>query len=148
MCDSRGVIYEGRPGLNAEKQEFAVRTEVRTLEEALRGADVFSGLSVADILTEEMVQSMAKDPIVFAPANPNPEISYEGDALPPGHYFCDRAFGLPQPNQQRAGFPLYFPWGVGCTGDQHQRGDEAGCGVCHCRFDQAAGAREREDGVP
>ncbi len=77
MCDSKGVIYEGRGGLTAEKQEFASHTEARTLEEALKGADVFLGLSVADILTEEMIQSMAADPIVFALANPNPEISYE-----------------------------------------------------------------------
>ncbi len=77
MCDSKGVIYRGRPGLNAEKEEFAVETDCRTLEEALRGADVFLGLSVADILTGDMVRSMADDPIVFALANPNPEISYE-----------------------------------------------------------------------
>ena len=63
--------------LNAEKEEFAVETDCRTLEEALRGADVFLGLSVADILTGDMVRSMADDPIVFALANPNPEISYE-----------------------------------------------------------------------
>ena len=77
MCDSKGVIYTGRAGLNAEKEEFAVKTSARTLTEALVGADMFLGLSVADILSEEMIQSMAKDPIVFALANPNPEISYE-----------------------------------------------------------------------
>ena len=77
MCDSKGVIYSGRAGLNAEKEEFAVETSARTLQEALVGADMFLGLSVADILSEEMIQSMAKDPIVFALANPNPEISYE-----------------------------------------------------------------------
>ena len=77
MCDSKGVIYTGRAGLNAEKEEFAVETSARTLTEALVGADMFLGLSVADILNEEMIQSMAKDPIVFALANPNPEISYE-----------------------------------------------------------------------
>lgn len=77
MCDSKGVIYRGRPGLNSEKEEFAVETMARSLADALAGADVFLGLSVADILSEEMIQSMAKDPIVFALANPNPEISYE-----------------------------------------------------------------------
>ena len=77
MCDSKGVIYTGRAGLNTEKEEFAVETSARTLTEALVGADMFLGLSVADILSEEMIQSMAKDPIVFALANPNPEIGYE-----------------------------------------------------------------------
>lgn len=77
MCDSKGVISTHRPDLNKEKQEFAVDTPARTLPEALVGADAFLGLSVADILDEKMIQSMSKDPIVFALANPNPEISYE-----------------------------------------------------------------------
>lgn len=77
MCDSKGVINTKRTDLNTEKQEFAVNTPASSLAEALQGADVFLGLSVADILTEEMIQSMAKDPIVFALANPNPEISYD-----------------------------------------------------------------------
>ena len=109
MCDSRGVIYEGRPGLNAEKQEFAVRTEVRTLEEALRGADVFLGLSVADILTEEMVQSMAKDPIVFALANPNPEISYEKAMHSrPDIIFATGRSDYPNQINNVLGFPYIF----------------------------------------
>lgn len=77
MCDSKGVIGTHRTDLNKEKQEFAVDTPARTLTEALAGADAFLGLSVADILDEKMIQSMAKDPIVFALANPNPEISYD-----------------------------------------------------------------------
>lgn len=77
MCDSKGVIKTSRTDLNKEKQEFAIDTPAQTLAEALKGSDVFLGLSVADSLTEEMIQSMAKDPIVFALANPNPEIIYE-----------------------------------------------------------------------
>lgn len=77
MLDSRGVIHDERTDLNKYKAEFAVKTDARTLEDAMRGADVFLGLSKADILSKEMVMSMAKDPIVFAMANPNPEISYE-----------------------------------------------------------------------
>ena len=77
MCDSKGVIRNDRKDLNSEKQEFATDTPLQTLQEALVGADLFLGLSVADILTEEMIQSMGNDPIVFALANPNPEISYE-----------------------------------------------------------------------
>ena len=78
MLDSKGVIYKGRTaGMTKEKEEFAVETDMRTLEEAMKGADVFMGLSVADCVTPEMLNSMAKDPIVFAMSNPNPEIPYE-----------------------------------------------------------------------
>lgn len=77
MCDSKGVITTLRTDVNATKKEFATSRSITTLDEALQGADVFLGLSVADTLTEDMVRTMAKDPIVFALANPNPEISYE-----------------------------------------------------------------------
>lgn len=76
MCDSNGVIYKGRPkGMNKYKELFANTTEKRTLAEALNGADVFVGLSVAGAVTGEMLQLMAKDPVVFAMANPDPEIT-------------------------------------------------------------------------
>ena len=76
MCDSKGVIYKGRTaGMNKYKERFAVDTDARTLAEALRGADVFYGLSVANVMTPEMVKSMAADPVVFAMANPDPEIN-------------------------------------------------------------------------
>ena len=77
MVDSRGVLTTRRKDLNKYKSEFAIDSDITTLEEAIAGADVFLGLSVADILTPEMLKSMARDPIVFAMANPNPEISYE-----------------------------------------------------------------------
>ena len=77
MLDSKGVISKKRTDLNTRKKMFATFREIKTLEEAVKGADVFVGLSVADVLTKEMVQSMNKNPIVFALANPNPEISYE-----------------------------------------------------------------------
>ena len=77
MCDSHGVIYEGREkGMNKYKIEFATREKIRTLEEAMKGADIFIGLSVAGAVTKQMVASMAKKPIVFAMANPDPEIGY------------------------------------------------------------------------
>lgn len=76
MCDSKGVISASRKGLDPIKQEFATSKKVESLQEALKGADVFVGLSVADILTQEDIRNMAKDPIVFALANPNPEIAY------------------------------------------------------------------------
>jgi malate dehydrogenase (oxaloacetate-decarboxylating)(NADP+) len=78
LVDTRGVVYKGRSeGMNKYKELFAGETEARTLEDAVRGADVFFGLSTADILTPEMVKSMNDDPLVFAMANPDPEIRYE-----------------------------------------------------------------------
>ena len=77
MCDSKGVITTKRDDLNEQKKEFAVDTEFTTLAEAIDGADVFIGLSVAGALTPEMLKTMASDPIVFAMANPTPEIDYD-----------------------------------------------------------------------
>jgi len=75
ICDSRGVIYKGREaGMNPQKAALAADTGARTLAEALEGADVFLGLSVADCVTEEMVRRMAPNPVIFAMANPTPEI--------------------------------------------------------------------------
>ena len=76
LCDTKGVIYEGRTnGMNVYKQEFAAKTKARTLEDALRGADVFVGLSQAGAMTAEMVRVMAPRPTIFAMANPDPEIT-------------------------------------------------------------------------
>ncbi|MFA6846515.1 MAG: malic enzyme-like NAD(P)-binding protein, partial [Sphaerochaetaceae bacterium] len=77
LLDSHGVIYKGRDHLTKQKEEFAHETDLRTLSDALNGADFLMGLSVADCVTQDMVASMAKDPVIFAMANPNPEISYE-----------------------------------------------------------------------
>ena len=83
MCDSKGVISEGRGGLTPEKQRFAARTEKRTLSEAMVGADVFLGLSVGNCVTKEMVRSMNKGAIIFTMANPTPEI-FPADAYAAG----------------------------------------------------------------
>lgn len=77
MCDSKGVLTTHRKDLNSSKKEFAIDRDIHTLAEAVAGTDVFLGLSVADVLTEEMLQSMNENPIVFALANPNPEIAYD-----------------------------------------------------------------------
>jgi malate dehydrogenase (oxaloacetate-decarboxylating)(NADP+) len=77
MCDSKGVITTHRTNLDDTKKEFATSRKLATLQEAMKGADVFVGLSVADLLKAEDILSMAKDPIVFALANPTPEINYE-----------------------------------------------------------------------
>lgn len=75
MVDSKGVIYKGRENLSPEKMEFAIKTDARTLSDAMKNADMFLGLSKAGIVSKDMVKSMAKNPIVFALANPDPEIS-------------------------------------------------------------------------
>ena len=78
LCDTKGVIYEGRTeGMNQWKSAFAVKTKARTLAEAMEGADVFYGLSVKGAVTKDMVKSMAAKPIIFAMANPDPEITAE-----------------------------------------------------------------------
>ena len=77
-CDTKGVIYQGRTeGMNQWKSAHAVKTDLRTLEEAMKGADVFLGVSAKGAVTSEMVESMAKDPVIFAMANPDPEITPE-----------------------------------------------------------------------
>lgn len=83
MCDSRGVIHSGRTDLNAQKREFARDTECRTLADAMKGADIFLGFSAPDCVSQEMVRSMGRDPIIFAMANPVPEI-YPDAALAAG----------------------------------------------------------------
>lgn len=77
MLDSKGVIRADRDNLTSEKAEFATERKIDTLEEAMKDADVFIGLSIANIVTPDMLKSMAKKPIVFAMANPDPEIDYE-----------------------------------------------------------------------
>lgn len=77
MLDSKGVIRDDRDNLTSQKAEFATHRKIDTLDEAMVDADVFIGLSMADIVTPEMLKTMAKDPIVFAMANPNPEIKYQ-----------------------------------------------------------------------
>jgi malate dehydrogenase (oxaloacetate-decarboxylating)(NADP+) len=77
MLDSKGVIRKDRENLSEEKSEFATHRKIDTLEEAMKNADVFVGLSVADIVSPEMLKSMADNPIVFAMANPDPEIDYD-----------------------------------------------------------------------
>ena len=77
MCDSKGVIYKGRKNIDQFKSAFAANTKLRNLDEAMKGADVFLGLSARDVVSKNMVKSMAKNPIIFACANPDPEIKPE-----------------------------------------------------------------------
>ena len=77
MCDRKGVIYKGREKVDQFKSAFAIETKLRTLEDAMKGADVFLGLSAKDVVTKQMVKSMSKNPVIFACANPDPEIKPE-----------------------------------------------------------------------
>ena len=77
LCDSKGVVSRKRGNLTKEKAEFASDTDAGTLADVIKGADVFMGLSVAGCLTQDMLRTMALNPIVFAMANPDPEITYE-----------------------------------------------------------------------
>ncbi len=78
VCDTKGVIYQGRTeGMNQWKSAHAVKTDLRTLEDAMNGADVFLGVSAKGAVTPEMVASMADNPVIFAMANPDPEITPE-----------------------------------------------------------------------
>ncbi|MCH5327758.1 MAG: NADP-dependent malic enzyme [Coprobacter sp.] len=109
MVDSRGVINESRSNLTESKRQFVTHRNISTLEEAMRGADVFLGLSKADILTTEMVQSMNDRPIVFALANPNPEIAYEkAKASREDLIFATGRSDYPNQINNVLGFPYIF----------------------------------------
>ena len=109
MCDSKGVITTRRTDLNESKKFFAIDSDITTLEEAVVGSDVFLGLSVADVLTQDMVRSMNVNPIVFALANPNPEISY-ADAMASRDDIIFATGRSDYPNQINnvLGFPYIF----------------------------------------
>ena len=109
MCDSKGPITTARKDLNAIKAQFATQRDLKSMEESLVGADMFLGLSAADVLTTAMVQSMAKDPIVFALANPNPEISYElAMKSRPDIIFATGRSDYPNQVNNVLGFPYIF----------------------------------------
>jgi len=109
MVDSKGVINRKRKDLNKYKQEFVTDRDIDTLAEAVKGADLFLGLSVANMMTKEMLASMAPDPVVFAMANPNPEISYE-DAMSTRKDLIFATGRSDYPNQINnvLGFPYIF----------------------------------------
>ncbi|HET8612334.1 MAG TPA: NADP-dependent malic enzyme [Sphingomonas sp.] len=110
LCDSKGVIYRGREaGMNQWKSAHAIDTPARTLEEALIGADVFFGLSVAGALTPEMVKTMAPKPIIFAMANPDPEITPDdAHAAVPDAIVATGRSDYPNQVNNVLGFPFIF----------------------------------------
>ncbi|MGA9533590.1 MAG: NADP-dependent malic enzyme [Anaerolineales bacterium] len=110
MVDSRGVIYKGREqGMNEYKEPFAVETDARDLADAVRGADVFYGLSVAGVLTADMVKTMADRPLIFAMANPDPEIKYDiAKAARPDAIVATGRSDYPNQINNVLGFPFIF----------------------------------------
>jgi malate dehydrogenase (oxaloacetate-decarboxylating)(NADP+) len=110
LVDTRGVVYKGRvEGMNKYKERFAQDTDARTLADAVRGADVFYGLSIADVLTTDMVKTMAERPLIFAMANPDPEIKYElaKEARPDAIVATGRS-DYPNQINNVLGFPFIF----------------------------------------
>ena len=109
MCDSKGVISSRRTDLNAMKRSFATDRDISTLTEALKGADVFLGLSTRNVLTKEMIRTMADRPIVFALANPDPEIEYsEAMASRDDLIFATGRSDYPNQINNVLGFPYIF----------------------------------------
>ena len=104
----QGVINRKRTGLNAQKLEFATDRDIDTLEDAMKGADVFLGLSVKDVVTPEMLKSMNDRPIVFALANPDPEIAYDvAMESRPDLIFATGRSDYPNQINNVLGFPTY-----------------------------------------
>lgn len=115
MCDSKGVIRADRENLNASKREFATTRDLHTLADAMKDADVFLGLSVADVVTPEMILSMAPRPIVFALANPAPEIAYElAVKTRPDIIFATGRSDYPNQINNVLGFPYIFRGALDC----------------------------------
>lgn len=115
MCDSKGVIRTDREKLTDQKKEFATDRDIRTLEEAMVGADVFLGLSVAGVVTPEMIRSMAPRPIVFALANPDPEIGYfEAKDAAPDVIVATGRSDYPNQINNVIGFPYIFRGALDC----------------------------------
>lgn len=115
MCDSKGVVTADRTDINEEKRHFATNRPIKTLAEALDGADVFLGLSVADVVTEEMLASMAPRPVVFALANPNPEIAYDKAlATRSDLIFATGRSDYPNQINNVLGFPYIFRAALDC----------------------------------
>ncbi len=110
LCDTKGVVYEGRTeNMNPYKARFAVKTDRRTLGDALEGADVFLGLSIGKCVTPEMVRSMADHPVIFAMANPVPEIGYdEAKAARPDAIVATGRSDFPNQVNNVLGFPAIF----------------------------------------
>ena len=132
VCDSKGVIYktrEDKDRMDESKQFYAIEDNgQRVLADAVKGKDIFLGLSGANLLTPEMLNTMNEKPIVFAMANPNPASIGKRNPSGCGHRY--RPFRLPEPSEQRIVLPIHLPWRIGCRRDHHQRRNETRLRVC------------------
>ena len=118
MIDRLGVIFEGREGVTKIKQCFAHETSDRTLADAIKGADVFVGLSGANLLSAELLRTMAPKPIVFACSNPDPEIKPEvACATRDDLIMATGRSDYPNQVNNVLGFPFIFSWRVGCSSE-------------------------------
>ena len=137
LCDSKGVIYRGRKNnMNPYKEEFANDTKSRTLKEAIKNADVFIGLSQKDVLTEEMVRSMSKTPIIFALANPDPEIHPElAKKANPSAIVATGRVDFPNQVNNVLGFPFIFRAALDVRAHTYQSRNE------NCRRHSFSGTR-------
>jgi len=144
LCDTRGVIHEGRrEGMNAFKREFARKTGARTLEDALRGADVFVGLSQAGAMTGAMVHSMAARPVIFAMANPNPEITpHEVAAVRSDAVVATGRSDHPNQVNNVLGFPFIF------RGALDVRATKINEAMKHAAVQALAELAQRGEGIP
>ena len=119
MCDSKGVIRKDRTDINAMKRQFATDRDIHTLAEAVKDADVFLGLSVAGVLTPEMVLSMAPKPIIFALANPDPEIDYNlAKETRDDLIICTGRSDYPNQVNNVLGFPYIFRGALDCRANE------------------------------
>ena len=149
LADTKGVVFQGRTeGMNQWKSAHAVATPARTLTEALEGADVFFGLSVKGALTQDMVQAMATEPIIFAMANPDPEITpEEARAASPHAIIATGRSDYPNQVNNVLGFPYIFRGALDVRAEHDQRGDEdrrgRGAGATGARGRARRGERRR-----
>ena len=135
MVDSRGVINQKRTDLNESKKQFITDRDIDTLEEAMRGADVFLGLSKADVLSVEMVRSMNEKPIVFALANPNPEIAYDkAKSSRPDLIFATGRSDYPNQINNVLGFPYIFRGALDVRATCINEAMKLAAVLCHCRI--------------
>jgi malate dehydrogenase (oxaloacetate-decarboxylating)(NADP+) len=125
MFDSKGVLHKKRENLDETKLRFATDRDDWTLESAMKGADVFIGLSVANVLTADMVKTMAKNPIVFAMANPDPEITYElATSARKDLIMATGRSDYPNQVNNVLGFPYIFRGALDVRARAYQRGNE------------------------
>ena len=135
VCDKIGALVPGLPGMTGAQAQLAEETNPQrqsgALADVIKGADVFLGFSAPGVLTGDMVRTMAQDPVIFACANPTPEIFPEEALAAGGAGGGHRPVRLPQPDQQRAGVPRHLPGRPGRPRPGHQRRYEGGGGQGH-----------------